>query len=1031
MTESCDRIGLRRGLARRVSLALGTIVVFLVGFGAAWSSAFAAEPPSVLWGKEPLVCPTGTDAGQCSIPRGVAADPNNGHIFVADSENNRVVEFNALGQFIKAWGWGVDTGVAGPQICTEVSTCQVGLPGGGSGQFGLFGPQGIAVDSAGNVYVVDRGLPSNARVEKFDRDGSFVLTFGGEVNQTKVEAGSASVDEENLCPFDPGDVCKAGAEGAGQGAFGEWPFTGDWIAIDTGGTPTDTDDRVYVGDVNRIQVFDTDGHYQDEIAVTGTVLGLSSDSDGNLYAIYNGQLGVHKLDASGASVPPETLEIPQLGESPPVPSAVTVDLAGNIYVFGPTNSGNPTDSIFQFDPEGDLMTTFGKGEFSASTGLATNLCEESEPPGNLYVTNASSGEAFLRAYGTDPIGCFRARTLPPNQIAETSATIKGTVNPKGEAVSECFFEYGTTTAYGQIAQCEDPDAGEIGTGSSPVPVHADISGLGKGTLYRVRLIAKVGGETEPGADEEFKPLGPPVISADHVVSTTDTEASLKALVNPEGFATTCHFEYGLSDLYGQSTPDEQVGDDRNEHAILANIEGLTPGGTYHWRIVCANGGGPTVGPDRTLRTFQLTPDPGPCTNGVFRTGALASLPDCRAYEMVSPVDKNGGDVVRELSGAGETGGYVQAATDGASIAYATLSAFADVSSAVNFNQYVASRHEIGLPEEGWASQGVHIPVAGQSVNGVVDGEFGIVREFMAFSPDLCGAWFVDTQTPPTTTEGQVGFPNLYRRDNCGVDAGEFEALIPNPAFELPAGTGKNFIGRTSVQGASADSRHVIFTARTSLTDEAAPGFDAQLYDRFCPTAESEICHGTEGGLTLVSVLPNGTPASSNSEVGSGLLRNLDNAVSEDGSHVYWNSGLLYLRLHPEQGIVANECEGAAACTIAVSSGGAIFWTASTDGSKALYSEGDELWEFDLAREEAGEEASRLIAAEVKGVAGASEDLSRIYFVSTEELPEAGQNSEEEEAIAGQPNLYLEEDGASEEDAFSFIGTLVAGDAGQT
>ena len=846
--------------------------------------------------------------------------------------------------------------------------------------------------------------------------------FGGGVNKTKVEAGGASEGEENRCPVDPGDVCQAGFEGAGQGQFGEWPFIGDWLAIDDNGTPIDADDKVYVGDVNRIQIFDINGVYQGEIAVAGTVQSLATDIDGNLYVVYAGQDGVKKINPGGAPLSPIDFPIK-------APSAVAVDKVGNVYAFCSTCFSDGGDPIIQFNSAGEETVRFGGSEFSSSTGLATNLCAESPSPGNLYVTNASESNAFLRAYGTEPIGCFRARTLPPDPIEETSAALKGTVNPKGEAVTECFFEYGITTSYGQIVLCEDPDATEIGTGSSPVPVHADISGLDKGTVYHVRLIAKIGGETEPGADEEFKTLGPPMISADQVLSTADTEASLKALVNPEGFATACSFEYGLSELYGQSTPDQQIGNDRTDHAVLANLEGLEPGETYHWRVVCSNESGTTKGQDRTFTTFRLTPEGGTCANSALRTGASASLPDCRAYEMVSPIDKNGGDVVRELSGAGETGGYVQAAPDGDSLAYTTLSAFADPPNAVNFNQYIASRRERGQSGEGWSSQGVHTPIAGQSSRSVVDGEFGIVREFMAFSPDLCSGWLIDTQTPPTIAEGQVGFPNLYRRDTCNVDAGGFEPVIPSPRYELPAGTGKDFVDRTSVQGVSADSRHTIFAARAPL-NEAAPSFNTQLYDRFCPTAESEICQGVEGSITLVSVLPDGSPAAGTSQVGSGASRNLDNAVSEDGSHVYWSSNLLYLRLRPEQGIVGNECEGGTSCTIAVSSGAAVFWTASVDGSKALYSEGEELYEFDLAREGGGGEASRLIATGVKGVAGASEDLSRIYFVSTNELAGAGQNSEGDEAIAGEANLYLEEDGASKEDAFSFIGTLVAGDGGQ-
>src|ERR1044072_8328153 len=59
-----------------------------------------------------------------------------------------------------------------------------------------------------------------------------------------------------------------------------------------------------------------------------------------------------------------------------------------------------------------------------------------------------------------------------------------------------------------------------------------------------------------------------------------------------------------------------------------------------------------------------------------------------------------------------------------------------------------------------------------------------------------------------------------------------------------------------------------------------------------------------------------------------------------------------------------------------------------------------------------------------GVAGASEDLSRVYFVSREAIPGSGGNGEGEEAQDGQPNLYLSEAGG-----FEFIATLVAGDVG--
>lgn len=1014
-------------------LSLSVAVLMLFGETGTVLPAYASGQPPVLW----EVCPAGQGAGRCSIPRGVAANPASGHVFVADSENNRIVELNALGQFIKAWGWGVGTGAAEAQTCTEASGCQAGFSGSGAGQFGFFGPQGVAVDSAGSIYVVDRGLPSNARVQKFDRKGNFVLMFGGEVNKTKVEAGGASEEEENLCPFEAGDECKVGTEGTGPGQFGEWPFIGDWIAIDDNGTAFDTDDKVYVGDVNRIQVFDAGGHYQSEFAVTGTVQGLASDTAGNLYAIYGGS--IQKLSPVGAPLPPETFDLPQFDFNPPVPTAVAVDSSGHVYAVGPTNccGSQVLDPIVEFDPAGSIIAEFGKGELSASTGLATNLCSESEAPGNLYITNASSSEAFLRAYGTDPIGCFKARTLPPSHVEEDSATLNGTVNASGLAVSECFFEYGTNTAYGQIAQCEEPNAAEIGSGSAPVQVHADIGGLERGTIYHVRLIAKVGGETETGADATFKTLGPPVFSNEHVVGASSTEATLKATVNPEGFSTVYHFEYVKQAAFdesefanAQSTAVMPIGSDRIDHPAIANLNNLVPGTAYRWRIVATStaAGSPVVnGEAHSLFTYLPFRSAADCPNQEFRTGESASLPDCRGYEMVSPIDKNGGDIFRELTGADEPGAYVQASPDGNSLTYTSLAAFPNSPNAFNFNQYLATRHGRTTPGEGWSSQGLHTPTAGQEVDDTID-TFGFLREFMAFSPDLCSAWFVDYQTPAPTADGQAGYPNLYRRDNCGTGDSSFEALVPGPKYELPSGTPKDYVNRNSVQGYSEDSRHAIFGALAKLTPEAAGGGGAQLYDRFCATSASEACSGGGEALSLVNVLPSGSPGDPTPGDGMGFAASsgVANSVSSDGSLVYWTGGGgVFVRKHPEQGIVASECsEAAVACTLQVSAGGAEFWAAASDGSKALYSESEDLHVFDLKTAEEGGLPAPPIAHGVKGVVGASEDLSRIFFVSTDVLPGVGENSEGDQAAPGEANLYLDEEGA-----FIFIGTLLAGDVG--
>ncbi|HEX8689877.1 MAG TPA: hypothetical protein VF729_06510, partial [Solirubrobacterales bacterium] len=101
--------------------------------------------------------------------------------------------------------------------------------------------------------------------------------------------------------------------------------------------------------------------------------------------------------------------------------------------------------------------------------------------------------------------------------------------------------------------------------------------------------------------------------------------------------------------------------------------------------------------------------------------------------------------------------------------------------------------------------------------------------------------------------------------------------------------------------------------------------------------------------------------------------------------------------------------------------------------KALFDQENKLTGKDELRiYDAASDTSQPIAADVRGVAGQGEDLSRVYFVSDEALPGAGANSPwGEEAVAGQPNLYLWEEGEGEGEAeVSFVATLLESDTGK-
>jgi len=118
---------------------------------------------------------SGTGEGQFTFPRKIAVDSDN-NVYVADQNNHRIQKFTNTGTFLRMWGFGVDTGSAVFQICT--SSCQAGIFGPGDGQFEF--PLSVEVDSAGNVYVGHGPLQTTDtnRIQKFDSNGNFLTKFG-------------------------------------------------------------------------------------------------------------------------------------------------------------------------------------------------------------------------------------------------------------------------------------------------------------------------------------------------------------------------------------------------------------------------------------------------------------------------------------------------------------------------------------------------------------------------------------------------------------------------------------------------------------------------------------------------------------------------------------------------------------------------------------------------------------------------------------------------------------------------------------
>jgi tripartite motif-containing protein 71 len=141
-----------------------------------------------MWGRADLR--PGTADGEFNLPYGTAVDPA-GHLWVADTLNNRLVEMTTDGQVLAKYGAGGGDGTAGN----------------GPGEFKEL--YNVATDCVGNVYVTDK---ANWRVQKFG-DPSFgrpvcppSVTVGVVSARGRVVSGEVTCDRP----------CRAAAAVAGR-----------------------------------------------------------------------------------------------------------------------------------------------------------------------------------------------------------------------------------------------------------------------------------------------------------------------------------------------------------------------------------------------------------------------------------------------------------------------------------------------------------------------------------------------------------------------------------------------------------------------------------------------------------------------------------------------------------------------------------------------------------------------------------------------------------------------------------------------
>ncbi len=877
----------------------------------------------------------------------------------------------------------------------------------------LSSPQDVAIDNSGTgsdgaIYVTDTG---NNRIAAIDSSGALIASFGtgGRIN------GAEDV------PGDP-DTTLAGGLSSPCG-----------VAVDQ------SNGNLFVADSgnNRIWIFDSTGAYLGRVADSALQgpCGLAFDSSGELY-VRNGNCFCHAHDGdvlrfhrSGPTAyelaavlyaTPDNETPTEPFDDGPYASDVAVDTSNDhVYV-------NLGDRIREYESSGGEVMSFGQG-LCCSTGLAIDPANE-----RLY---ASDGGA-IRTFSTQPTILPEATTGAAENVTGETATLKGTVDPAGGAEVQCVFEYGPDESYGSTAPCEP-----AGPHTESTAVSADLTGLTPATAYHYRLhVTNSEGEEGFGADRSFATDGPPVVESFFVTDVSETRAEFKVHLNPSGTETSYRFEYvtkaefeasGFANATAVPVPDASVGSGSTGVSVSQVADGLSPATAYAFRILATNAIGTVESAAKSFTTFPSLSAPAP-----GRFPGKGFLPHDRAWEMVSPPDKSGGDLMPEST-------RTRASVDGERVGFISMRAFADAQGTAIAVDYLAERSSDPNPgHNGWATHAITPKQEPMPFTAAGSTLFEPKYEH-EFSPDL-STGILRTWSPLTADPNVEDVPNFYRRDDLhSPGPGSYELITTCPLCES-TGTPLPPLSRFPALGvllvsklaySSPDLRHVIFESRQRLTGDTplqAPG-RGRLYQwdegvtRLAgriPEAPATFCDDAEGPPCVaadLSIAGQGAGGNGNgfkltphtlSDGSDGHLRVFFTRPTGDGTTLAPSgiAGNLYMRLDHTSTAQLNasertDCAGDASCggdgepdPAPAGFAPATYYEAATDGSRVFFTTGEaltddapagseKLYMYDTTKPTSAPDNLTLISGgkEVRAVIGASADGHYVYFMAEGEI----------------------------------------------
>lgn len=973
------------------------------------------------------VHPTLTGAGSYE-PYGIAVDNSssstNGYIYTTEFHtanpgihNTKIRQFDASG------------------AATGVIISAASLPPNGTPQAGglpdvindgfLFTRTELAVGPSGHLFVADADHPG--LIDEFTGAGTFVAQYPygdktktglvvglaiGAAGQFYITSGGELFSKKEVYSLGPAGECLDGSViGAGEEKCNPVvtaPGEDRFLSVAATG-----DGRFLVVRQAVVNDFPQVPNTVLEYDSTGTL--VSTVGSGQLR---RGEAGVVLDEATDRVYAPdaysegnETLGEGRLlifGPTVVLPDAVTLSPVG-VTDRGATlqgeigaDGGFPATCVFQYVDDAKFKATGFTGASEANCEPAGPFTSEAMAGVEGKVDGLQGGTTYhvriltRNEHGENPGEGVEFKTAGPTvggararDISDVAATLEAAVDPRG-APAKFVFQYLTAAsleAHGWAAASEAPAAGgSIALGASG---HGDLEA---GSAEIRNVIAEAGtfavGQTVAG----------PGIPAD----TTIVSVSPGTLTLSAPAAGTA----GAATLTASKPA-----------TLSARAEGLAPATSYRFRIVATDTGasveGETTGPAVGFSTFSARSAFAPCPNEALRDiGPSVLLPDCRAYEQASPLDKNGASVHGEVNA-------VQAAADGSAITFFSGLGIPGGEGAQNFPSYVASRNQDG---SGWSTRGL-LPPASTGPYGRLLGWSGDLRQVYSENKEVGSPanLYVREATNPIATVAEGEGSDREQFDFAAASDGGSQVLFQDDAAGLlPAAAPDK--PNAYVWDRATDTVHLAGV----MNDGSAPGEGAfaGAYDWF---GSKETDKGSaENAYYLQDA----------------------HVISADGSRVFFTaagSGQLYMRENPTAAQSSLDGQGKCTdpdlgCTILISESersvpGAVrpaaFLGATDDGMRSFFLSTAQLTEDatggpvgtggDLYRYDVGgglvdltPDGADTNGAEVQGVLGMSKDGSYVYFAANGVLAAGARPGDCRIGLeAGECSVYLSHGGTIE------------------